>query len=187
MQFNARKDTIILLPETLDQRLKNLARVRDETFGCIIYSVRQDVGSYQCVNAATIYTITGGDSPKGSFIDESVKLIPQRFCSTNTNFGYFEFHTHPLGTPYFSNADKRYFTEEIKKNPHYFHLLVTPKMPPNNYILWKSPEIKSLSIAISEVPENFNQIEQEIQRDLRLTEQRLGNQRQRIGTTRRRR
>ena len=75
---------------------------------------------------------------------------------------------YPLGTPYFSNADKSYFKEQAEKNPYYMHLLVTPQHPPNYYILWKSQNIHSLSIAISEVPENFRQVEQNIHQDLAL-------------------
>lgn len=124
---------VVLLPRELDETLDELAGIKDETNGVLLYRLQEGKSGRYCP-AVALY-MTAKETPG------HVKAEPQRmevvneFFQRHPDFRFVKWHTHSRGTirmcgeyfaTHFSGADTSDYDRRIEEEPSFIGMVATP-------------------------------------------------------------
>ncbi len=119
----------IVLPSELEKKLTGLASLREEVDGILLYRPRENL----CPIEAIFMTGVGNEGHVQA--QPSRVEIANEFLKRNPDYRFIKFHTHSRGTIQkhgayyarnFSSRDIAVLQEQLKQDPAYIALLVTP-------------------------------------------------------------
>ena len=116
-------DRRVLLPKTLDSRLKTLAGLEQETSGVLLY-VPQNHGEILDYRVDSLY-MTGRGSRHEIEIDPDRQAIVDRFLLSHPDYKSIEWHTHVTGNASLSTTDSHHYREELEKDPYFIGMIIT--------------------------------------------------------------
>ncbi|MBI2141678.1 hypothetical protein HYU16_04630 [Candidatus Woesearchaeota archaeon] len=114
----------ILLPRTLEERLKTFAGLEQETVGALFY-VPLPVRHLVRLRVDGLFMLGRGHRYEVRPEDARWRIM-ERFLKDNPPYGYIDWHTHPSGNiDYLAGNDLAYFKREIAEDPSFLGMIVT--------------------------------------------------------------
>jgi len=120
----------IILPRELEGRLKGLTSLKEESNGILLYRKRGDLCPIEAIY------ITGVGSPGHVQADPEKMEVANQFFQNYPDYRLVKFHTHTKGTvaqygeryaTKFSEGDIEGVKEQLRQDPEFISMLVTPE------------------------------------------------------------
>jgi len=152
------KDKLILVPQTLDDRLKELATLNQETTGVLLVRPVERSDLIR-LYAASSY-LTGRGERLEVTVDPVQQTIVDRFVREHPQYVQIPWHTHVTGNSRFSHSDLVHYREEISANKNFVALVIT-----DEYRILTHRSNSGTSIKVVNDPEDFTARANLISRD----------------------
>lgn len=121
----------IILPRDIEERLRRLTNMKEETNGVLLYQRDGD----ECL-VDYLYLTAVGSSGRVQAMSDRIK-VANEFFQKNSQYKHVKFHTHTRGTvkrfgryfaQNFSSEDRKGIKEQLMHNEDFIAMLVTPEV-----------------------------------------------------------